>query len=434
MINVAQFKPNQFSIQFKHPYQQAIQFAQLQFETITIDAKTFRKFKPPLGEGSEGIVSKGQNVQTNENVAIKEYKSINKNELQAIQAIQRYKFKNIIGIIGVQERQNGLPVVVMEFAHGEFYQYMQTPQYQNLSYEEKNLCFIQMMEGLEQLHQLGLFHRDVKPENFVYVKGPTNEITIKLIDFGLVKENKENMFQTSKVGTPYYMAPEVFGNQNNSYDKSVDIWSLGAIWYELLTNDTFFQGNRQEEIFYKIVNISQEEINRQIQQNDSIKEKEKHFIKSMLQKVPSQRIQLKEVIQFYLNQFVTDLESFIKELQKKKREGLSEKLQNQQIKIRNELNQFKQISLDNVKKANQTEFKRKLKQFKEIERIEEKEVIKMQFYNQKEEEQKKIENLIYEKLLINDSQINQKIFKNQMIFQKKWKKKWMKQKRSLKNI
>ncbi|CAK72854.1 unnamed protein product (macronuclear) [Paramecium tetraurelia] len=336
------------------------------YETITIDRKIYKIFKPPIGCGQEGIVYQGQDVQTNEIVAIKEYKQIEQNELKALQAIQRNNQTHIIKIIGVDKQQNGQPIVVMDFVHGEFYQFMLTQKYQNLSYEEKNGFFFQMMKGVEQLHQLGFFHRDVKPENFVYINGPTNEMTIKLIDFGLVKENKENSAYTNINGTPFYMAPEVSeeGNrlfnkpnarrQNTSYDKSIDICSLGAIWYELLTQDTFFQGNSQEEIFDKIQTIKQEDINRQIENNNNIKAKEKHFMKQMLQIIPSQRLQLKEILEFYGTQQKMEYqqEQIYDGMKQYKDEELKQKLKRKEIQELKDLKQFLLYQLENIQSTN----------------------------------------------------------------------------------
>ncbi|CAD8181065.1 unnamed protein product [Paramecium pentaurelia] len=268
-------------------------------QKITIEGDTYEKFQPPIGQGSEGIVYKGRNIKTQEIVAIKEYKLINQNELKAIQAIQRNNFSHIIGIKGVQIQQNSCPIIAMEFAHGDFLQFMQSQEYQKLTYNEKNSYFIQMVQGVELLHSIGLFHRDLKPENFVYIKDSNNNMTIKLIDFGLVKETKNQMANTYKVGAPYYMAPEVLGNQTSFYNKSVDIWSLGAMWYELLTNQTFFQGSTQDEIFFKIHNSNQNNIDQQIQNNINIQQKEKDLIKKMLKKQSIQRIQLKDVLQAY---------------------------------------------------------------------------------------------------------------------------------------
>ncbi|CAD8181067.1 unnamed protein product [Paramecium pentaurelia] len=285
---------NQFP-QFILPLQNKTQQPNPIIQKITIEGDTYEKFQQPIGQGSQSIVYKGRNIKTQEIVAIKEYKLINQNELKAIQAIQRNNFSHIIGIKGVQIQQNSYPIIAMEFAHGDFLQFMQSQEYQKLTYNERNSYFIQMVQGVEQLHSIQLFHRDLKPENFVYIKDSNNKMTIKLIDFGLVKETKNQMKKTIQAGTEYYMAPEVFDSQNGFYDKSVDTWSLGIILYEILAQENLFK-DKPKKNFSQIKQNGQNFIDERIQYNDKIQQKEKYLIKKMLKINSSERIQLKDVL------------------------------------------------------------------------------------------------------------------------------------------
>ena len=74
-----------------------------------------------------------------------------------------------------------------------------------------------------------ILHRDLKPANILF---DSNQ-NIKIGDFGLAKElsGRSKLAQTSKVGTPYYMAPEIM--HEKEYDERSDIWSLGCLLYEL---------------------------------------------------------------------------------------------------------------------------------------------------------------------------------------------------------
>ncbi|CAD8059004.1 unnamed protein product [Paramecium sonneborni] len=281
-----------------------IQTFGMQNTKIMIDGVAYLKLQE-IGQGSEGIIYKGENIQTKEIVAIKEYKKIYTNEEKAIQAILQNNCSHIIGIKGIQHNQQQCLIIVMEFAHGEFYKFMKTLDYQKLDYQQKNNYFVQMVQGVNQLHEMGLFHRDLKPENFVYINQPNQQKIIKLIDFGLVKETSNQMAKTSCVGTPFYIAPDVLqSNQNIStyYDKSVDVWSLGAIWYEILTEETFFNGISQQDIFNQIMYKTQNEIDQQIQYNQKIQQQEKNFIKRMLRRSSIQRLQLREIIETYNQQ------------------------------------------------------------------------------------------------------------------------------------
>ncbi|CAD8096170.1 unnamed protein product [Paramecium sonneborni] len=275
---------------------------------LIIDDVTY-KIQQFIGEGSEGIVQKGENIQNKEIVSIKQYKKFNQNEYNAIQTIKKGNCSHIIEIKAIQQKFNQPLIIIMEYAHGDFNKFIETDDYKCLDYDQKNKYFLQMVQGVSQLHELGFFHRDLKPENFVYINKPNNEKIVKLIDFGLVKETSNKLMSTSCIGSTCYIAPEVLANTNTFYDKSVDIWSLGVIWYEMLTQETFFQGNDQKKVYKNILSITQEEIESVIQNNKKIKQEEKDLISKMLKKKSIQRIQLKDILTAY-NQRIQNHQSF----------------------------------------------------------------------------------------------------------------------------
>jgi serine/threonine protein kinase len=96
-------------------------------------------------------------------------------------------------------------------------------------------------EGLAAAHKLGLVHRDIKPDN-IFLVGPKR--LVKIIDFGLARDAAEDgaklTVDGAVVGTPAYMSPERIGEQE--IDARGDVFGLGVILYELLSNRLPFEG------------------------------------------------------------------------------------------------------------------------------------------------------------------------------------------------
>ncbi|MEO0185503.1 MAG: UvrD-helicase domain-containing protein, partial [candidate division WOR-3 bacterium] len=86
----------------------------------------------------------------------------------------------------------------------------------------------QILDGINYAHKIGVLHRDLKPENMLM----TENNTIKITDFGLACFLKTGSIAASTAGTPIYMAPEVWSGK---FSEKSDIWSIGVIFYELLT-------------------------------------------------------------------------------------------------------------------------------------------------------------------------------------------------------
>ena len=85
----------------------------------------------------------------------------------------------------------------------------------------------QLLSAISYLHDQKICHRDLKPENILFTTGNR----IKIIDFGLSKFFEPGQKLLTKIGTPYYVSPEIL---NGSYDNSCDIWSIGIITFFML--------------------------------------------------------------------------------------------------------------------------------------------------------------------------------------------------------
>ena len=110
-------------------------------------------------------------------------------------------------------------------------------------------CYMRsLFSAINHCHAVNIVHRDIKPDNIMI----TENNTVRLIDFGLSKANKNGQSLHTVAGTPYYMAPEVL---EGSYTSKADIWSLGVLLYTLVSGYLPFQGNNAAEVFRKIKDV-----------------------------------------------------------------------------------------------------------------------------------------------------------------------------------
>jgi tetratricopeptide (TPR) repeat protein len=119
---------------------------------------------------------------------------------------------------------------------------------QKFTWDEIADLIAQIGEALDYAHRKGIIHRDIKPANIIL----TTDSKIKITDFGIAKVASSNLTTTGQfLGTPNYMSPEQVSGA--PVDGRSDIFSLGVVLYELLTNRKPFQGDNLTAISYKIV-------------------------------------------------------------------------------------------------------------------------------------------------------------------------------------
>merc|ERR1712110_1124942 len=115
------------------------------------------------------------------------------------------------------------------------------------AFGEKDTASImqQILGGIGYIHSMHFAHRDIKPENFL-LQNPERDAPIKIIDFGIAQKCAAGKKELkTKVGTPYYIAPEVLRSSSVSgYDEKCDIWSCGVLAYILVCGFPPFTGGQ----------------------------------------------------------------------------------------------------------------------------------------------------------------------------------------------
>ncbi len=199
-----------------------------------------------LGEGGFGLVFLAQQQQpVKRQVALKVIKAgmdtqevIRRFEAER-QALASMDHPNISTVYDFGATDRGRPYFVMEYVTGEpIHKWCDKAQ---LSIDERIHLFLQVCDAIQHAHQRAIIHRDIKPSNILIHEVDGKPIP-KVIDFGIAKATADEVTGDSQftqagqiVGTPVYMSPEQAEGDPQRIDVRTDVYSLGVLFYELLT-------------------------------------------------------------------------------------------------------------------------------------------------------------------------------------------------------
>jgi serine/threonine-protein kinase len=206
-----------------------------------------------VGEGAMGVVYRALDPVLNRTVAIKVMgdalardDDLRTRFLREAQAAGSLQHPNIVTIYDFGEVEGHL-FIAMEFVEGEDLETMLHTR-APMSIVQKIDVLEDVLSGLGYAHKRGIVHRDIKPPNIRI----DEEGRARIMDFGIAHLQSSRMTRTGlMVGTPAYMAPEQV--TGGAVSPQSDIFSVGAVMYELFTGNKPFEGESLQSLFFKIV-------------------------------------------------------------------------------------------------------------------------------------------------------------------------------------
>lgn len=208
-----------------------------------------------LGSGGMGVVYQAEDTRLGRLVAIKflppSLATVEEEKGRFIleaQAASILDHPNICTIYEISETEYGQMFMAMAYYDGETLK--TCIEKGPIDSQEAIRIAIQIARGLAKAHERAIIHRDIKPANIII----TQEKVVKILDFGLAKLAASSRITKSRStpGTVAYMSPEQM--RGDDVDHRADLWSLGVVLYEMVTEHLPFRGDSEAALIYRVTN------------------------------------------------------------------------------------------------------------------------------------------------------------------------------------
>jgi len=215
---------------------------------------------PIIGSGGIATVRRATHLWTEREVAIKlldptlpHFEELRAGFLREARATVQLDHPNVVDVLDMGEDGWDTVYLVMELLDGPTLRDVLLER-GKLSEEDALGIMLPLLDALEKAHELGIVHRDFKPENIMLPLDAYGVVTPKLLDFGIAKviRNARSPNQAEPegviMGTPEYMSPEQARDDRELIGPHTDVWGVAVVWYECLTGRAPFDGDSPEEV------------------------------------------------------------------------------------------------------------------------------------------------------------------------------------------
>uniref|UniRef100_A0A0G4FUK1 non-specific serine/threonine protein kinase n=1 Tax=Chromera velia CCMP2878 TaxID=1169474 RepID=A0A0G4FUK1_9ALVE len=213
-----------------------------------------------IGKGSFATVWKGHCQKTEEILAIKVISRDTVSETtqltQEMKVLKMLDHPNIVRFRDLR-KSNSHFYLILEFCEGgDLSQVLR--RHGPLSESTAGRFLRQLAQGLRVLHERNFMHRDLKPQNILLTDRNLDKALLKIADFGFARTLSPTDMAATVCGSPLYMAPEILRYKN--YDVKADLWSVGAILFEMLFGRPPFDGPNPMQLLKNIEAVGRVEL------------------------------------------------------------------------------------------------------------------------------------------------------------------------------
>jgi serine/threonine-protein kinase ULK/ATG1 len=203
-----------------------------------------------IGQGQFGTVYSGKHKTSKLTVAVKEMalaglseKLLQQMELE-IKAMKKVRHSAVISLHDVYKTKQNVYLMMEYCTGGDLESYVE----KNGPISEATLkrWLKQLVSAFIEMQSHRILHRDLKLGNLLLTDPDAEVADVKLADFGFARILNENSMAKTTLGTPLFMAPEILNGQE--YDYKVDVWSLGALCFEILTGKSAFNATTMAQL------------------------------------------------------------------------------------------------------------------------------------------------------------------------------------------